>query len=95
MFEWDADKAEANLKKHRIAFEDAALALLALAITARSSHSGEVRMVSVAELRGRLVAVVWTPRAGTIRIISARRSWRSEERAYHQAVSRAASARED
>jgi len=95
MFEWDRDKADANLEKHGFAFEDAALALLGLAVTSRSPQPGEVRMISVVEMRGRLVTVVWTPRMQALRIISVRRSWQSEERAYRQAISRAASAGED
>jgi uncharacterized protein len=50
-----------------------------------SPRGDENRMVTVAALEGRLIAVVWTWRGdNTVRIISARRARIGEERAYEQ-----------
>ena len=92
-FEWDDRKAEANLLKHGIAFGDAALALMGLTLLLPSRRGDENRFVSVCECGGRLIAVVWTPRTGAIRIISARAARDDEQARYHQGVSRSAEAR--
>ena len=93
LFEWDARKADQNQLKHGISFDDAARALLGLALTAESSRGGESRFVSVCECGGRVVVVVWTPRDGAIRIVSARVASIDERAQYNQAVSRSAAAR--
>lgn len=90
MFEWDDRKAEANLLKHGIGFNDAAAALLGLAIVLPSPRAMENRFISVCECDGRLIAVVWTPRLGAIRLISARAARDDEEAQYYESVRRSA-----
>jgi uncharacterized protein len=84
-YEWDTAKAEANLRKHRVAFADAALALedpRALTM-ADPDASGEQRFVSMGlDPTGRLLVTVFTPRGRRARIISSRKASRSERRAY-------------
>jgi len=53
-FEWDASKAVANLAKHGIGFEDAALALTGRSIRRKSPHPDEDRYVSVCRCQGRV-----------------------------------------
>ena len=85
-FEWDEQKAEANGLKHGVGFNDAALALMGLTLTQPSRGYGEVRFSSICRAGERVILVVWTPRAGAIRIISAR-SARTDERArFDQAI---------
>lgn len=85
--EWDLRKAEANLRKHGVEFEDAVLALEdELAVTVNDLHLvGEERFVTVgmAETR-KLLVVVHTPRNQRLRIISARPATRAERRAYEE-----------
>ncbi|WP_374532906.1 BrnT family toxin [Phenylobacterium sp.] len=91
-FEWDAEKAERNRLKHGIGFNDAAQALLGLAFTQPSPRE-ENRFASICELAGELIVVVWTPRAGFIRLISARKARANEQAEYDQAIGRSAKAR--
>ena len=86
LFEWDREKAEANLRKHGVGFAEAATVLLdPLSLTiADPDHSDvEDRYVALGwSGRGRLLAVVHTDHADCIRIISARLASRRERRVY-------------
>lgn len=81
-FEWDPAKRQSNLEKHGIDFRDAARVWDGPTWTRRSDQQDEERYVAVGFVDGRLIAVVYTLREGRYRIISARRTWKSEERAY-------------
>jgi uncharacterized protein len=85
---WDARKASANLKKHRVSFEEASTALAdPLAITGLDpDHSiDETRWVTFGvSNRSRLLAVAHTEEDDTIRIISARAATRPERRLYEE-----------
>jgi len=87
-FEWDDLKAESNLRKHGVSFEEAATAFGdPLSITAADpDHSEqEDRFILVGStFRDRLVVVVHSERGDRIRIIGARPATRSERRAYEQ-----------
>jgi uncharacterized protein len=83
-FEWDSSKREVNLRKHGIDFEDA-VEIFDGPILANRSDREEVRWIAVGSLENRLIAVVFTRRAEIIRIISARRARKNEERAYRNA----------
>jgi hypothetical protein len=84
-YEWEPAKAKANLRKHKIAFTDAALALedpRALTM-ADPDASGEQRFVSLgADPNGRVLVTVFTPRGRRTRIISSRKATKNERRAY-------------
>ena len=86
--EWDAPKAAANLKKHRIAFEDAATVFLdPLATTFPDpDHSPEEgREITIGcTIKGRVVFVSHCERDGRIRIISARLATRAERKQYEE-----------
>lgn len=82
---WDPAKAAANLKKHGVAFADAALALEdPLALTVADPDSvGESRFICLgADPTGRVLVTVFAPRGGLTRIISARKASRAERRTY-------------
>ena len=89
-FEWDARKATANLKKHRVDFEDAGTVFLdPLAITFPDpDHSlAEGREITIGStMRGRLVLVSHCERGERIRIISARLAARTERRQYEEGI---------
>lgn len=87
-FEWDPQKAAANLRKHGVSLEEATTVLEdELSLTGEDpDHSeDEERMVTFGfSSHGRLLAVSHTDRQGTIRIISARPATRSERILYEQ-----------
>ncbi len=89
-FEWDEAKAEDNLQKHGIGFRDASSALIGVSCTLPSPRLGETRFASICECNGRLITVVWTPRFGAIRVISARAARKHEQTHYRQSVGRSA-----
>jgi uncharacterized protein len=89
LFEWDPAKAEANLRKHGVAFEDA------VRVFADPAHISDVDRIENGELRRQtigmvdgvwllLVAHTWRDDDGleVIRIISARKAERHERRRY-------------
>jgi uncharacterized protein len=85
-FEWDEVKRKSNLDKHGIDFRRAQRIFDGRPrVDIASPRHSEYRALSIALLDDRLAAVAWTPREpGLIRIISARRAGRAEERQYRQ-----------
>jgi uncharacterized DUF497 family protein len=85
-FEWDPAKAERNLTKHGVSFEEAVTAFsdpLSLTVFDPDHSADEDRYVlqGVSSF-GRLLVVAHTDRAARIRIISARLATRRERRSY-------------
>ena len=83
-FEWHAPKRALNLEKHGIAFEDAVTIWSGPVATRLSPHEQEERFISVGDMAGRIIVVVWTTRGKRRRLISARRA-NTHERAYYTA----------
>ena len=86
--EWDPKKAQSNLRKHRISFEEAATALSdpIAATGADPDHSiTEERYITfgVSEI-GRLLVVAHTDEEEIIRIISARTASKGERELYEE-----------
>jgi uncharacterized DUF497 family protein len=84
-FEWDDDKARRNLEKHRLAFSRAVLVFddrdrVAWEVTRPTD--GELRWKTVGLVDRSLCTLVFTIRGDVCRLISARRSNRTEERRY-------------
>jgi uncharacterized DUF497 family protein len=87
-FEWDRHKAEANLKKHGVSFEEAVTGFydpLAATFDDPDHSVGEQRQLTVGySTRGRLLVVYHTERRGAVRIVGARRAT-PRERKRHEA----------
>jgi uncharacterized protein len=87
-FEWDPAKAEANLAKHGVAFEEAATAFqdpLAMVHSDPDHSHGEPRAILIGHSTSRrLLLVSFAERAGRLRIISARATTRRERRDYEE-----------
>lgn len=87
-FEWDPRKANINLQKHNVSFQEAATVFRdSLSVTFPDpDHSiGERRYVIIGLSRyGQLLVVAHTERGDLIRIISARRATRKEQRFYEE-----------
>lgn len=81
-FQWDEAKCLANIDKHGIDFDDAKQVFYGRTVTWDSSRGKERRWVAIGELESNLIAVIFTIRDNEIRIISARRARKHEERAY-------------
>jgi hypothetical protein len=87
-FEWDPEKAAANLAKHGVSFGEAEGVFadpLALEMPDPDHAEDEERWIVIGEsYRRRLLVVVFTERAESIRIISARLATRSETNGYER-----------
>jgi uncharacterized DUF497 family protein len=88
-FEWDAGKAAKNEKKHGISFLEATTVFadpLELTISDPGHSAGEYRFLSIGRSRaGNLLVVSYTERQpNQIRIISARKATRQEQKNYEQ-----------
>ena len=86
-FEWDEAKADANLAKHGISFQEAMTVFLDDLSVPLAEIAHPARLVLIGESRlGRVLLVVFTERlkGGTLRIVSARRATKRERRAYEE-----------
>jgi hypothetical protein len=86
--EWDPIKANLNLRKHGVPFEEAATAISdPMAVTGpdpdHSLYEERYITLGVSE-RGRLIVVSHTEEGETIRIISARRASKGEQELYEK-----------
>ena len=87
-FEWDDAKAVANLKKHRISFDEAVtvfgdMQAITFADTDHSEVEDRSRTYGLSS-NGKLLVVVHTERKNSVRIISARKATRYEKTIYEQ-----------
>jgi hypothetical protein len=85
-FEWDRNKANANLKKHDIDFADAVTVLDdSKAITSDDPDHGEERFITIGmDAYGRILVVIYTWREDVIRIISTRKANKYERKQYEE-----------
>ena len=83
-FEWDDRKAAANLRKHGIAFEDARAVFADTGGFERldMDETGEERLILTGFSGLRLLTVVFVHRGSLIRIVSARKATKHEQREY-------------
>lgn len=85
-YQWDNDKATANLRKHGIDFADAVSVFSDdLAITIPDERFDEERFITVGmDAFSRVLVVVYTWRGNEIRLISARKATRCERKQYEE-----------
>ena len=85
-FEWDPQKAESNIEKHGVSFEEASTVFrdaLSLTIDDPLHSTVEKRMVQIGiSHKNRLLVVVHTERGDNIRIVSARKANKKERNNY-------------
>ena len=87
-FEWDENKRQSNIDKHGLDFEDVIAIFLEPHLDFALKYKAEQRRQATGLVSGRLVAVIYTMRDNTVRIISARRARKNEERAYRALFAR-------
>jgi hypothetical protein len=87
-FEWDPGKAESNLQKHGVSFNEAASVLgdpLSVTFFDPDHSDDEDRFITLGTSRdGRLIILSHTDRGDSVRIISAREATRRERRLYEE-----------
>ena len=86
-FEWDEKKAKINQRKHGITFEEASTAFAdELSITIDDpAHSDEDRLILIGQSKQfKTLVVVHVERRATIRIISARKATKHEQKFYEE-----------
>ena len=87
-FEWDAEKANRNLKKHGVSFEEAVTVFydpLSATFDDPDHSTGEYRYVTIGlSSRDRLLVIAHAERGKNLRIISARPATAHERKKHEQ-----------
>jgi uncharacterized DUF497 family protein len=87
-FEWDEEKAEINLKKHKVGFEEAKSVFgdpFSITVDDPDHSREEQRFIDIGKsASGKLLVVVYTERGSKIRIISCRKATPAECRIYEE-----------
>ena len=87
-FEWDANKANTNIAKHEVSFEEATTVfqdVTAIIFDDENHSDEELREIIVGHfVRSRLLLVCFTERNDAIRIINARKATRREHQDYEE-----------
>jgi hypothetical protein len=88
-FEWDPEKAEKNTSKHEVGFEEACSVFddpLFITVLDEEHSTDEERYITIGlSNRKRLLLVAHAERNNRIRIISARKATKNEEKFYQEA----------
>ena len=90
--EYDEQKRQQTLVKHGIDFLDAAYIFGSDYLRLRGISEAEERFIAVGAVQMITIAVVFTMRGETIRIITARRARRNEREAYEKYLAERGSA---
>ena len=86
---WDSNKAEINFKKHKIRFSDAEMVLYDPFAMTLEEHvvATDQRFVTIGyDAVGRIIAVVYSYRGDTIRLISARKATPKERKQHEKGI---------
>ena len=88
-FEWDPVKEETNIRKHDVNFEEASSVFddpMFITVLDEEHSSDEERYITIGlSSKNRLLLVAHTERRDSIRIISARKVTKNEEKFYEEA----------
>jgi uncharacterized protein len=89
-YEWYPAKAQANVKKHRVTFEEAASVFLdrsALTFWDPDHSEEEDREITIGRsARQRILFIAHAPKDGRVRIISAQKATRKEQKQHEEAT---------
>ena len=86
LFEWDTGKAEANLRKHQVSFDEAQTVFtddfsVAILDPDHSDEKDRLIIIGMSNKR-RLLVVIYAERGKNIRLISARKATHAEHEKY-------------
>ncbi len=88
-FEWDREKEQKNIRKHKVEFEEASSIFddpMFITVLDEEHSTDEERYITVGlSNKNRLLLVAHTERNDRIRVISARKATRNEEKFYQEA----------
>lgn len=88
-FEWDAEKAKENIRKHKISFEEAKTVFndpFLMTFPDPEHSASEQRCLNIGTCsKGRVLVIIHTERDADIRIISCREATPRERRVYEKA----------
>lgn len=87
-FDWDENKRDSNLKKHRVDLLEAALIFDGEIVNWEDKRRdyGEVRTIAIGHVGNTYYVVVYTERDEKIRLISAWKGGRYEQRIYQDSI---------
>ncbi len=87
-FEWDPEKAQKNIQKHEVSFDEASSVFndpMFITVLDDEHSSDEERYITIGlSNKSRLLLVAHTERENRIRIISARKATKHEEKFYEE-----------
>jgi uncharacterized protein len=90
IYEWDAKKANANLRKHRVSFEEASTVFLdplAISFPDPDHSDEEEREITIGlSSKNQVVFVLHCARQDRTRLIGARRATRKERKHYEEGI---------
>ena len=88
-FEWDPEKAKRNIRKHQVDFEEASSVFddpMFITVIDEEHSGDEERYITIGfSNKNRLLLVAHTERDDYIRLISARKATKDEEKFYEEA----------
>lgn len=88
IFEWDENKEKSNLRKHKVSFDEAETVfsdIFSVTIPDPDHSLEENRFIDIGiSDKNRVLIVVYTEREEKIRIISARKATKTEQKIYEQ-----------
>lgn len=88
-FEWNPEKAKKNLKKHGVSFEEASTIFddpQYIRFLDEEHSAEEERYITIGmSIKARLLMAAHTARKNLIRLISARKATKNEEKFYNEA----------
>ena len=85
-FEYDPEKSRSNQTKHGLSFEQTKLLWQSPFIEIEAKVVDEPRYMIIGQIKGKCYSCIYTLRSGVIRLISARRSRKSEEKLYYEHI---------
>ena len=85
-FEYDSKKSQLNRQKHGISLEEAKELWLLIGIEIQARTEDEPRLLRIGKFKEKFYSCIYTSRKDVIRLISARRSRREEEKIYEEKI---------
>lgn len=90
IFEWDEAKARANLRKHKVSFEEGKTVFndpFLMSFPDHEHSASEEPYVNVGtSSKGRVLVVIHTEREGGVRLMSCRKATSNERMAYETGI---------
>jgi len=86
-FEYDLNKSMINYEKHGVSLKEASVLWFGPNVTVAARTMDEIRYLIIGKINGKFYSCVYTKRGvDTVRLISARRSRKSEETIYYDNI---------